>query len=232
MWTNNSGTLMRALLLSLAWSGAMAGLARADRINLALNPSRTGFPTPLESDAGWGGGSYPWEIVDGKETYPEWPHGLAFTGGHTGGWDSGGWIEPAGPRQATIDFGSMQTFSEVDLWHHGREHIPAMGTTSLDYWDGNAWIAILFDRSIPNTSDNTSIQDIYSFGPVTGSKVRWSFDNRLANIDGNPLVHGWLYEFEVYAVPEPAALVSLGLGGAVLIGFLGLRRRRSRASIP
>src|SRR5438876_8280961 len=79
-------------------------------VNLAFNPSRVGFPTPLESDPGWGGGSNTWEIVDGLRSYSAWYHGLAFTGGHTNGPGSGGWIEPAGPRQATIDFGQVETF--------------------------------------------------------------------------------------------------------------------------
>ncbi len=32
--------------------------------NLALNPDRVGYPHPLESDHGWGGGSDKWEIID------------------------------------------------------------------------------------------------------------------------------------------------------------------------
>src|SRR5262249_1741385 len=47
-----------------------------------------------------------------------------------------------------------------------------------------------------------SNSDIYTFAAVTGSKVRYSFDNRGATLSGAPLVHGWIYEFEVYGVPS------------------------------
>jgi hypothetical protein len=160
--------------------------------DIALNTSATGFPTPLESDHGWGGGNLPWDIVDGQTTYSEWYHGLAFTGG-TANW--GG--EPAGPRQATIDFGQNQTFDKVVLWHHGDDHIPQQ--SSLDYWNGSAWVPISFTRTldIEPGSSNWSRSDTYTFAPVTGSKVRYSFDNRLQNILGTQITHGWLYEFAV-----------------------------------
>lgn len=43
-----------------------------------------------ESDTGWGGGVYPWDMVDGLNLYPDWQHGLAFTGGKIP------YIEPCG----------------------------------------------------------------------------------------------------------------------------------------
>ena len=46
-----------------------------------------------------------------------------------------------------------------------------------------------------------SDSDIYTFAPVTASKVRYSFDNSLNNINGTLNVHGWIYELEVYATP-------------------------------
>jgi hypothetical protein len=185
-------------------NGAVAGTASVAVANtpptvvigpssdIALNTSDTGFPTPLESDHGWGGGNQPWEIVDGQETYAQWYHGLAFTGGNNN-WDG----EPAGPRQATIDFGQNQSFDKVVLWHHGDDHVPQQ--TSLDYWNGSAWVPISFTRTLDIEPGSTgwSRSDTYTFAPVTGSKVRYSFDNRLQNILGTQITHGWLYEFEV-----------------------------------
>src|SRR5438309_10227058 len=84
-------------------------------VNIALNTSRMGFPTPLESDHGWGGGSDQWEIADGQRSYDFWAHGLAFTGGPDG-WAG----EPGGTRQATIDFGMSQTFNNAVIWWHGQ----------------------------------------------------------------------------------------------------------------
>jgi hypothetical protein len=178
-------------------------------VDLALNTSATGYPTPLESDQGWGGGSYPWQIVDGLHSYDGWAHGLAFTGGHTGGWNSGGWIQPAGPRQATIDFGQDETFNEVIIWHHGDEtnHVPA--TTQISYGDGSIWNPVSFQRVYgtmheDGTNSGYSNSDIYTFPTVTGSKVQYSFDNSGATLAGDPIVHGWIYEFEVFNVPSPA----------------------------
>jgi hypothetical protein len=37
-----------------------------------------------ESSPGWGGGSYPDEMLDGAIAYDFWGHGLAFTGGPKG----------------------------------------------------------------------------------------------------------------------------------------------------
>lgn len=85
----------------------------------SYNPARSGYPHPLESDDGWGGGAKPWDIVDGRRTYPdEWARGLAFTGG------SPEYIEECGWRQVTINFAVPTTFNKVVVWHHGKEHVP------------------------------------------------------------------------------------------------------------
>ena len=162
--------------------------------DVALNTAAAGFPTPLESDHGWGGGNQPWEIVDGKTSYAEWYHGLAFTGGNAN-WAG----EPAGPRQATIDFGQNRTFDKVVLWHHGDDHLPQK--TSLDFWNGSAWVPISLTRTLDIAPGSTgwSRSDAYTFAPVTGSRVRYSFDNRLQNILGTQITHGWLWEFEVWS---------------------------------
>lgn len=181
--------------------------------NLALNPSGTGFPSPLESDRGWGGGSYPWEIVDGLRSYSHWAHGLAFTGGHQTSAGGPPWIEPAGWRQATINLGAPKTFGKVIIWHHGVEYTPA--EAFLDYWDGSQWVPITFQRvygTMHEEGQNSgySDSDIYTFTPVTGSKVRYSFDNSGYNVNGTFNIHGWLYEFEVCGQdgppPPPAEL--------------------------
>lgn len=185
--------------------------ARAELGNLALNPSATGFPSPLESNDGWGGGSYPWQIVDGLRSYSDWAHGLAFTGGHQTSAGGPPWIEPAGWRQATIDFGEPKTFEKVIIWHHGVEYTPA--EAFLDYWDGTQWVAISFQREYgtmheEGQNSGYSDSDIYTFAPVTGSKVRYSFDNSAYNILGTFNIHGWIYEFEVFGeeAPQPASL--------------------------
>lgn len=162
--------------------------------NLALNSSGAGQPSPVESDPGWGGGSFPWQMIDGVRSPADWRHGLAFTGGR-GSWAG----EACGPRQATIDFGSAQSFNRVVIWHHGDEHIPAEAAVS--YWDGSAWSALSPTRvagAVRDTTGYIGISDEYSFPAVEGSKVRYSFDNCGLNTSGVQNEHGWIYEFEVY----------------------------------
>jgi hypothetical protein len=154
--------------------------------NLALSSD------PSESDAGWGGGSNPGDMVDGRSYYADtWAHGLAFTGGVFG------FAGPCGWRQATLNFGAMKTFERVLVWHHGADHIPT--TYHLEYWNGAAWqpaggtSSVRWDLEVPPAGvfGWGAIPTEHLFPPVTGSKVRFVLNN--CNI-----THGWIYEFEVF----------------------------------
>jgi hypothetical protein len=180
-------------------AGSRAGCVET---NLAQNTSGSGYPDPTESDSGWGGGSYPWDIVDGLYSYDTWARGLAFTGGH---YDTSGgapWIEPAGIRHAVIDFGAPRTFDKIVLWWHGAEHTP--DTATIEYWDGSQWVSVGSFQRLHGTmhaegsNSGYSDSDIYTFPAVTSSRVRYTFDNSGFNILGTYNVHGWLYEFEVF----------------------------------
>jgi hypothetical protein len=189
-------SILNALVILGVLPASLNGQILAE-VNLALNPQGSGYPSPLESDRGWGGGSYPWQITDGLRSYPDWPHGLAFTGGHNG--SGGSWVEPAGPRQATINFGEAKTFNKVILWHHGDEHVPAEAT--LAYWAGSVWTNIAHQKRYDSnyvSAGSGAKPETYTFAAVTGSKVRYSFDNSSMNILGTPIIHGWLYEMEVF----------------------------------
>lgn len=170
--------------------------------NLALNRAGSGFPDPTESDSGWGGGSYPWQIVDGLYAYDTWAAGLAFTGGHQDASGGPPWIEPAGIRHAVIDLGAVHTFSRIVLWWHGAEYTPLSG--SVEYWDGTQWLPAQAVQRVygathaEGSNSGYSDSDSYTFDPVSASKVRYTFDNSGLNILGTYDIHGWLYEFEVY----------------------------------
>lgn len=168
----------------------------SDSGDLARNGTKEGFPNPLESDPGWGGGNDPWEIIDGIRNYPEWAHGLAFTGGSEGyGGESCGW------RKAIVNFGQPVTFNRVVVWHHGREHIPT--TFKVKYWDGTNWVEIFSTNEgekyikYPYTGNDrawwetNSIPTEVTFPAVTSEKVMFELNN--CNI-----THGWIYELEVY----------------------------------
>jgi hypothetical protein len=170
--------------------------------DLALNPSGAGYPDPTQSDPGWGGGSFPWDLVDGKESYDTWARGLAFTGGHQTAAGGPPYLEPAGIRHAIIDFGATRSFDKIVLWWHGAEYTPDSGT--IDYWDGSQWLAVGPTTRLYGTmhdegsNSGSSDSDIYTFPTVTGSKVRYTFDNSGLNIVGTYDIHGWLYEFQVF----------------------------------
>jgi hypothetical protein len=186
------------------------GLVSADFIddkfvsaNLALNPTGEGFPSIAESDRGWGGGANQRDIIDGLCSYDTWARGLAFTGGHRD--ETGGppYFEPAGVRRVVVDFGSPKKFAKLVIWWHGAEHTPQAGT--IDYWDGTQWLAINDARreygTIHAEGNNSghSDSDIYTFAPITGAKIRYSFDNGGNNINGTFNVGGWIYEVEVFS---------------------------------
>jgi hypothetical protein len=164
--------------------------------NLAYNRQQTGFPSPLESDRGWGGGSSKWQLVDGQRTYPnEWARGLAFTGGpQKWAGESCGW------RQATISFGKLTTFDRVVLWHHGQDQIPTV--CSIQVFQQGRWRDLLSSSDCKALApyaktggtewwQGWSTPMVLDFEQVTAEKVRYRFDNCTTE-------HGWLYEFEVY----------------------------------
>ncbi len=202
--TQLEGLQQRVVITGHSWytpAGSYADydyirLQPADGENIAFNPTQTGFPHPLESDRGWGGGSYPWEMLDGHTYYTDtWAHGLAFTGGFPG------WIEPCGWRQATVNFGTMKTFNKMRVYHHGDEHIPT--NRSIEYWDGSAWHTVNASTTLredlrvppPGVSGWGAVPTEHIFSPVSGSKVRFGFNNC-------DIQHGWIYELEVYAAAQ------------------------------
>jgi hypothetical protein len=173
----------------------------AEAHNLALNPDRKGMPSPLESDQGWGGGANIWELVDGRRSYESWAHGLAFTGGHATSAGGPPYGAPAGPRQATIDFGVSKRLERVVIWQHGVEHTPQ--ETALEIWDSTDWVPLHVTRTLGEGHEDGqgsgyADADTYVFEPMRGSKLRYAFNNSGKNVNGTLNIHGWLYEIEVF----------------------------------
>lgn len=180
------------LLISALAIVCLTSVVQAEQINIALGAN------PTESDPGWGGGTNPWDMVDGQRAYGnEWWHGLAFTGGVLP------YIQPCGVRQATINFGTMKPFNRVMIWHHGIDHIPQVAT--LLYWNGSAWLPtggsyiVRYDLATPPEDGAGSTPTEHIFPTVIGSKIRFQFDNcGLSMVPNQQVVHGWIYEFEVF----------------------------------
>jgi hypothetical protein len=198
------------LPLVLVLAVAVSPPVIAGPVNLALNTSHAGLPSPLESDPGWGGGSYPWDIVDGLRGYSDtWAHGLALA------WDGQA-------HQSTIAFADAYWFNQVILVYDS--YYPVTPPL-LDYWDGTGWNGITYSRTIGGIPIGTTWggpSDVYDFDMVYGSKVRWTVPAGATFCDDCPN-HAWIYEFEVYNTPDlGSSLLLLGLG---LVGLRAWKRR-------
>lgn len=174
-------------------------------VNLAFNPSCSGFPSIAESDRSWGC-SNPCDVLDGLHSYDSFCHGLAFTGGHQNGSGGPPWIEPAGIRHLVVSFDQVRSFAKAIIWWHGVEYTPDTGV--LEYWNNDQWFTIPDVRREYGTmheegsNSGYSDSDIYTFAAVRGSKFRYTFDNSGHNIVGTFNIHGWVYEVEVFGPPQ------------------------------
>jgi hypothetical protein len=169
--------------------------------NIALNPTESGYPHPLESDSGWGCCPNKWAMIDGQIAAPAWYYGFAWRGG-TRHWAGGscGW------KQATITFNEPKTFNKVITYHHGTLHVPT--DYKIQYWDNSlGWIDIISitnnqrcQEMDPDYHDNCPLED--SFSPVTSEKVRYTFYQNCSIYDPSDwryVEHGWIRELEVYS---------------------------------
>ncbi len=194
---NGAACLTGAECCSGSCSAAGTCAVACTSTDVAYNPNGSGYPSPLESDAGWGGGAQPWEILQGHTSYTDtWAHGLAFGGG-TGSWNG----QPCGTRQATVDFGQPRTVSRVLAWHHAGEHVPT--AYHVEAWNGSAWV------NVGGTSSRRT--DLADYPPATGwgseptenlfpaitaNKIRFVIDS---NCD---ITHGWLYALQAFSACE------------------------------
>jgi hypothetical protein len=157
--------------------------------DLAFNDGRYKYPTPEESDEGWGGGRWCWQIVDGLRTSAVgWIYGLAFTGGGNNYEDTCGW------RQATIDFGKDISFNRTLIFFNATN-------APKHYWilacKDKSWVwDTILERKIKSYPIgkfylNSPIAEEDTFQTVKSRKIRYTFNN--CDMD-----HGWIFEFEVY----------------------------------
>jgi hypothetical protein len=169
--------------------------------NLAYNNGYSLYPNPLESDKGWGGASFKWQIIDGIRTKKNyWNYGLAFTGGKSEYIDTCGW------RQATINFGMPVKYNRVVIWLNKYGELP--DSFRIMNWDDmkSRWILTksvvgkrqqvklyfsIFEQECEKMNVAGVIPYEEVFPEVKSSKLRFIFNN--CGID-----HGWINEIEVY----------------------------------
>jgi hypothetical protein len=174
--------------------------------NLAYNSGDFKFPTPVESDQGWGGGSWKWHIIDGlrvKNGNSGWMYGLAFTGGNNDYIDTCGW------RQMTIDFGKITSINRsivFFLYEIPDNYYILTWDDQEKKWDTSLTVMqkrrFFYQLEEKFNKETDIFHDRKFFAPgylpledtfktVSSSKIRFLFNN--CDMD-----HGWVSEFEVY----------------------------------
>ncbi|HEU4710983.1 MAG TPA: discoidin domain-containing protein [Pyrinomonadaceae bacterium] len=168
-----------------AWTGP----SPAPRYNLALAARGSVASASNSYNAGYG----PAGTNNGDRKSLNWTNG--------GGWNDSG---PPFPDWLQIDFGSVKTIDEVDVftlqdnYANSAEPTESMifslwGLTSYEvqYWNGSTWV------TVPNgsLSGNNKIWRKFTFSPIVTSKIRVL---TIASVDG----YSRITEVEAYAPQE------------------------------
>lgn len=142
------------------------------------------------SDSGWGGGSLPCNIVDGRRAYDRWAHRFDFTGGCDEGCVGPSWIEPAGIRHAAIDFVSSCAFHKIVLRWHGVERKRDTGT--MEYWEDTQPVFAFGSMQTESAGSDCCGSDFCTFCRSARGRTKCSGQN----VVGTYSLHGWLYDVE------------------------------------
>lgn len=146
--------------------------------NIAANPSRRGFPSPIASFTG--AQDNPWEPLDGDIWYDDIPDSrwTAYGSPHASDWYG-------------VDFGSPRLVDEIQLYFYDDGGgVKAPLDYTVQYWNGQAWLdaeSQVKTPSVPRGPDRNLVR----FSPVYGSQFRVVFTHQGASRTG-------LTEFEVW----------------------------------
>jgi RHS repeat-associated protein len=164
-----------------AWTGP----SPAPRYNLALASMGAVATASNSYNAGYGPGG----ANNGDRKSLNWTNG--------GGWNDSG---PPFPDWLQIDFGSVKTINEVDVftlqdnWANSAEPTESMTFTQwgltgyqVEYWDESNWVAI----SGASVTGNNKIWRKFEFSPISTNKIRVVTS---ASVDG----YSRLTEVEAY----------------------------------
>lgn len=133
-------------------------------VNIALNKERSGYPSPLETATGYCTEYGKWWLVDSVTNPAGYWEGVAFT------------YSESSFQHITLDFGKPKTFNQIEVWDsQGGPNLWYRGENKkVEYWDGSNWIEIVGGSWSLQQISYYENPVIYSFSPVTATKVRFS----------------------------------------------------------
>jgi cysteine-rich repeat protein len=160
--------------------------AECSAFNIALNTEGSGVPYAWESDTDFDSS---WSLIDGEANYSDGDGGITSIEELQ--------LPTVGKPQLTVTFEGDASFDQVTVWHHTKNELPGSNipaSVTLEYYsdaDGT-WRPIeasQLSRSYESSTfeespepEPISTADQYTFPPVSGSKVRWSFDPQSRNL--------------------------------------------------
>lgn len=167
-------------------------------VNIALNKERSGYPSPLETDTGYSSDYTEWYLVDGVTNPAGYWEGVAFTYKESSWWKEF--------QHITLDFGKPKTFNQIEVWdRQGGPNLWYRGENKkVEYWDGSNWIEIAGGSWSLQQISYYENPVIYSFSPVTATKVRFSCI---------PKDWIWVSEFRVLTTEEIMPEVQVFVNG-------------------
>lgn len=147
-------------------------------LNLALNTSGTGYPSPSASytfnqDSLWNG-------INGVISYNNSPRDrwTCYSSGNATDWYA-------------IDFGTAKTVSSAKLYiYDDGGGVKSPASYSIQYWNGSAWVDCASQVKTPVTPTGGTVNSV-TFTSVSTQKVRIVFTHQSASYSG-------LTEFELY----------------------------------
>ncbi|HEX2904261.1 MAG TPA: LamG-like jellyroll fold domain-containing protein [Jatrophihabitans sp.] len=173
--------------------GADRAQQRANLVNDAANPLRTGYPQPITSYT-WQYDNA-WNALDGKVWFNEVPENTRWTN----------YASPNAQDFYGVDFGVPTKISDIRWYGYddGGGVRPAAGY-QLQYWTGSVWADVPSQHRDSTTPVGNGLNRI-TFPPLTTTKVRLLFTNA-------PGAYVGVTEFQSWSVSDPAATVAIKAG--------------------
>jgi mannosylglycerate hydrolase MGH1-like protein/F5/8 type C domain-containing protein/glycosyl hydrolase family 65 len=134
-------------------------------VNVAANPSGSGYPTPFASFTG--PIDDPWQAVDGRVYYDDVPHSR---------WTS--YTSPNATDHLGVDLGTPLDVGDVRLYlYDDGGGVQTPRSYSLEYWTGSSWAPVPAQTRDPAQPTGDALNHV-TFPPVRTSRIRVVFTPR------------------------------------------------------